>query len=420
VLATGAAVTGAATMTQVGTAFNEVTIAALVLCGLWVSLPAAEGGFSMRRLFGGGLLIGAAAGLKLTALLHAPAFCIALFFFMPFWRWVRGAAAFSAGWAAGVAVFAGWWAWWMFEAFGNPLFPMFNAIFRSPWLPPQSFFDTNFMPKTALQWVFYPFFWLTKSRHPVNAELPYRDPRLSMFLVAAAVFCVVLLLRRRAVRSDSGGSAVAFTGVQRLVLVYTLLAYGLWLYSFAIMRYGVVQEVTGTLSTAVVLVALCGWVPARVRAPLAVALVAGLAVFYVAWTRPADYGRIAYGDQVFAVDMDWTPPDTLFIAETGPTAYVTAFVPADRHARTVGFSWFNRFADGWRLEDETRSIVAAHRGPIIVLVPGPSDPMTQYLPMLGLSPQLGPCRRVASNLDADRVRACVADRLDAGSGKALP
>ena len=410
-LATAAAVGGAATMSQVGTAFNEVPIAALTLFGLWAGLPGVEAGFPARRLFGAGLLFGAAAGLKLTALLHAPAFCVALFFFLPFRRWVRGAAAFSAGWAATFAVFAGWWMWRMFEAFASPVFPMFNPVFRSPWVPPASLYDLRFLPKTALQWMFYPFMWLT-SQQPVNAELAYRDPRLSMFLVAAVFFLLALLARSVRSRAAAGPAfPPSFTAQQRFVLAYTLLAYALWLYSFAIMRYGIVLEVAGTLSTAVVLVAASGCLPARAREPLAVGLVAGLAVFYAAWTRVPDYGRIAFGDRVFAVDMDWTPPDTLFVAETGPTAYVTAFVPPDRHARTVGFGLLNQLVNGWRLEDEAKALVDAHRGPIIVLVPGPSDPMTDSLPMLGLSSQLGPCRRVASNLDDSRVRACEARRL---------
>jgi hypothetical protein len=284
---------------------------------------------------------------------------------------------------------------------------MFNPIFRSPWLPPQSIYDTNFLPKTPLQWLFYPFLWLTKNRHPINAELTYRDPRLSLLLVAACILLLTVLARLPKARRT--GPLVSPS--QSFLLAYTMLAYALWLYSFAIMRYAVVIEVTGTLSTAVVLIALLRPLPARMRPVLTLALVAALATFTVAWTRPPDYGRIAFGNQVFDIDMTWTPPGTLFVAETGPTAYVTAFIPPDRNARTIGFSWFNRMAEGWLLETTARAIVDAHHGPIYVLVPGPTDPISDYLPMLGLGTDLGPCRRVKSNLDHDNVRACEAHKL---------
>jgi hypothetical protein len=68
-LATVIGITGAATIPQVGTTFNEIQVAAAVLAGIWVMLPAGISGDSESRAAGieGGLLFGIAAALKPTA-----------------------------------------------------------------------------------------------------------------------------------------------------------------------------------------------------------------------------------------------------------------------------------------------------------------------------------------------------------------
>ena len=408
ILAAGSAVTGAATLTQLGTTFNEVPVAALVVFGLLSGLPrpdqllAASGG---KRMALAGLLFGAAAGLKLTALIHAPAFCITLLFFMPFARWLRSVVAFSVGWAISFLLLAGWWLVELYARFGNPFFPMFNGYFRSPWYPPTDIYDAHFLPNSPLQWVFYPFWWLVEPSR-INSDLEYRDPRLAFFLVAVVVALGWTLFSRNR-------EAVAAGRARNVIVVYAVIAYGFWLYSFSIMRYGIVLEITGTFTVVIVLAQITQSIRTRYRSPLLVGVVAAVAIFYGLWTRPSDYGHIPYGTQVFAVDMSWTPKDTLFIAITGPTAYVTAFVPPDRDVQTIGFSYLNRLAADWLLTKRSREIVASHRGPIELLIPPDDSSMLVYLPMIGISPQPGACRQIASNLDRNGTKACEAVKLPA-------
>ncbi len=411
--ATAAAVTGAGSLSQAGTVFNEVTIAMLVLWGVLVVLPRLDGRplrRGWRGLAAGGFLFGFAAGLKLTALIFAPALCLALLLVIRLRAGAGLVASFTAGWAAGFLLTVGWWSWRMVARFGNPFFPLFNALFRSPWVQPMDFFDPSCQPYTPLQWIFYPFWWFTWHDRLVNAEMPYRDPRLALALVS--LFLVAAGGARGWLQRRGAGSDVTWQPGQRLVFWFLAIAYVLWLIGSANMRYDIVLEVLGTLVFLLVLARLAGQAPGRVRAAAILGAVAIPAAGCIAWTKPPDYGRIAYGPRVFQVDMAWTPPDTLFVAISGPTAYVTVFVPPAANARVVGFSFLNRFAEGWRLNIETAAIVRDSKGPIFVLVPRVEvTDIIPFLPLIGLNPALGPCRVIESNLDHNQTRACEARRL---------
>ena len=87
------------------------------------------------------------------------------------------AIAFGLG---GVIVFAaldGAWLWGNAKAYGNPIFPYMNNVFRSDLVEPTPWTHLRFMPKTALMAAFYPAYWAFRSSSDVS-ELAMRDPRI--------------------------------------------------------------------------------------------------------------------------------------------------------------------------------------------------------------------------------------------------
>ena len=59
--------------------------------------------------------------------------------------------AFVAATGAGFALAYGYWAFVLWERFGNPFFPYFNELFRSEYWDARPFFDTRFRPTTLAQ-----------------------------------------------------------------------------------------------------------------------------------------------------------------------------------------------------------------------------------------------------------------------------
>ena len=417
VAATAAAVTGSGCMAQVGTAFNEVPIAMLVLAGLLVLLATLDGRSLKevgRELLIGGCLVGLAAGLKLTALIFAPAMCLSMLAVgtpvLGLRRAVSAATISAGGWLLGFTLASGWWSARLVAKFANPVFPLFNAFFHSEWFPPVNFFDERYLPRTPMQWIFYPFWWATWHEHAVNSELAYRDPRLALGMVSLMLIFAVGLVGwfQRTLRHRQP----TWRAEERLIFSFSVFAYLFWVAGSAIMRYDVVLEVVGTLSFSMFLVRLAGYFNGKYCGPVAAGTMLIASAGCILWTKIPDFGHIPFGPRVFSIDMTWTPPHALFVAITGPTAYLTAFVPPEADARVVGFSFVNRLAADWRLNKETVDIVQNNKGPIFVLVPGGDDSMLPYLPLIGLNATMGQCRTIESNLDHSHTRACVARRLD--------
>jgi hypothetical protein len=142
IIATVIGVTGAATIAEVGTTFNDIQISALVLAGVIILLPVCRTNddFCIVRAVSAGLLFGAAAGLKFTGVIYVPAAVCAVLACVSTLRQSIGIISFfSLGWFLAFALTYGWWGWILWAMTGNPVFPFFNAIYRSDWYPAVNF-----------------------------------------------------------------------------------------------------------------------------------------------------------------------------------------------------------------------------------------------------------------------------------------
>lgn len=138
-----------------------------------------------------GALIGAATGLKLTAFIYAPVLGIGILVFTKGYREkFKKTCCFSA---TAIIVFLALfspWALHLYRATGNPVFPMLNNIFHSPWWSVSITRDVRFLPKSVFEWLFYPFYWaITPSR--AVSELPFHDPRMAIFLSMTFITIII-------------------------------------------------------------------------------------------------------------------------------------------------------------------------------------------------------------------------------------
>ena len=145
-------VTAPMSVSLIGLTMNDWYVAAFVMAAVWLVVRSCgEGGApSMRTLLAAGALAGAGAGLKLTGTIYCVGLIGGLLATGSDWRG-RARAALIAGSAVAIAfaITAGPWMWLMYERYGNPLFPYFNDVFRSPWADPVAFSATLFGPASA-------------------------------------------------------------------------------------------------------------------------------------------------------------------------------------------------------------------------------------------------------------------------------
>ena len=160
-LAAAFGLTGTIVLSEVGTTFNDIQISVIVLLALLFELKVVDRENDKGIM--SGVLLGIAAGLKITSVIFAPAMLVAILITSKsFHSALRAGFLFCFFWGVGFSIVGGFWAYKLFKYFGNPLFPFFNSAFHSPWYAlDYDGRDIKYVPQNWVEGVFYPFFWLS-------------------------------------------------------------------------------------------------------------------------------------------------------------------------------------------------------------------------------------------------------------------
>jgi hypothetical protein len=183
-------------MQQIGSCFADITTAELALGG-WLLLASAVRVPRTSRVIYAGLIFGAASALKLSNALSAIS-AFAMLAMLPLnWRGrIRHGILYGISLGIGFAIVAAPWSYRLAKVFGNPMFPMFNNVFRSPEFPTESMGAAyRFIPESIGQALWRPFAMIDPSQM-VHEELSAPDPRYAI-LVVLVIFLVLRGVWRR-------------------------------------------------------------------------------------------------------------------------------------------------------------------------------------------------------------------------------
>lgn len=392
---------GVAVAPTIGSTINDVTIGAFAMVALWLALRAADPLLAEFRqrilpLALAGLICGAGLGLKLTGILYAAPLGLLILLLLG----LRAAVVAGAAMGLGFLIFWAPSALLLWREYGNPVFPMYNDIFRSPDYLPIRLSDERFLPRNWVQAVFYPFYWLRPNVGLVT-ELTMRDARVAVAYVSAVVIGLGLALRllrspREALRAERPVI---------LLLLLCMAAYVIWAKIFGIYRYLLVVE---SLAGVLLLLALARLMPmARWRV---VGLLGAAALAVMLTTKRPNWGHVRFGTQVVQVDPVPIPADgMLLIAGNDGLAYVVPFLPAGIRAVSI-YNNIIRPGQETGLSRRIREAIADHRGPFRLLVGADLTP-AEVEPLLathGL--RLGACNRLRSNLEPGGHGFCEVQR----------
>ena len=309
---------GPMTLSEVGTSFADVLTALPVIAGLALILSAESD--ERARYVVAGLLIGGAVGLKLTNM----AFLIGAFVAVLLAAQPLSALGFFALGAmlAGLAA-GGEWCWTLWREFGNPVFPFYNSIFRSPEAAPLANADLRFLPDGLWDALTYPFDWLV-GKHP-SSEGPFRDPRFALVFLLLIATLIVAAIRRNAILARR----------DKQFLLFFFVAYEAWLLEFSIHRYAIVLEL---LCAPVIVLLICRlWSgfqaegPPRRRYRVVNLLTVIAAVGIALWSQPADWTRRPWSAAYHPkIPQALREPATFMLIEK-PVGYVVPMLsPASR------------------------------------------------------------------------------------------
>jgi hypothetical protein len=325
---------GAGFLSEVGNTMGDNFSALFVLGALCLVLRGWDGlqawrGRTAATLLLAGLVMGLGAGLKLTNTTYAIALCVALLAVPPsFGRGVVSAFACGCGTLVGVAITAGPWWWRMWRTFGNPLFPQFNSIFKSPLAQQVSVIDTFHLPQTAVEALFWPFVFTAHFTRV--SELVFRQAIVPVLYALAFVFVGRWLFEKVTGRAP----ASRFTPRARFLLLFALVGYLAWMKLFSIYRYLIPIEMLAPLLVWILVERLAAPRVAR-RVGGWVVLLATLVVFpFGTW------GHAGWGDKAFSAQLPAFehPESTLVFTAHGnpPMGWLATFVPRDVRVISLG------------------------------------------------------------------------------------
>jgi hypothetical protein len=303
------AAVGPMTLSEVGTSFSDILTALPILAGCILILTA-DGSRPSRYILAG-LLVGAAVGLKLTNAVYALGAAAAV---LAAGRPLLAMLCLGLGGTIGALATGGAWSVMLWREMGNPVFPLFNAVFQSPELVPTNIMDWQFMPKGFLDALAYPFYWLVGDNR--SSEYPFRDARFAVAMLLMAAGAGRSLVSRIAI----------FTQRDIQLLLFFIVSYATWLAVFSIQRYAIVLELLCAplivLLIARVLAGRPGSMAGSAASSRTDALMAATALAIALWSQPGDWFRRPWSNPFNpAIPSQLRLPADYFILDK-PIAYI--------------------------------------------------------------------------------------------------
>ena len=385
---------------ELGTSFNDVICSLPVLAALACYAKAPH---VARTGWATGAFMGVAIGLKLTALPWFAAMGLIWMMDGRADRWLQ-AARFGLGGALGFLFVDGFWALRLFQEFGNPFFPFFNEIFRSPLSAPEPFVHQRFMPSSWSALLTFP--WrAAQAGTMVYTETMAIDFRPAMLVVVGGALLIkVLAGGDRRLPRDEGRTLL-------LLLAGLLFYYVFWIMMSGNGRYAIAW----LLMLGPVLVAC--WLRLRrgIRwGTYGVATMLGLQVSSNAAGAVERWASTAWPQQWFApsVPAEWKTRPHLFLSlEKQTYSFLAHFVHADSSfVNLVGQLPVRPDGPEW---SRVSALLQRHAGHVLTLMPPAAlgadqapvawdtDRQRALLSIYGLTIESDSCRTVVIDPTSD-------------------
>lgn len=345
-------------------------------------------------LFAAGLVFGIALGMKLTIVIFVVAAAVA--FLVTLNREsLRRILVFMAGTTVTLLLTAGYWFIDMAAKFGSPVFPLYNALFKSPYEVSTDFMDTRFLPQTKIEWLFQPFYFTFGSSYRIQ-EIPFQNLTFAAIYVLLALLVITLtvrvLTRARATVEPSVSSDLRSAQIR--LVIFFVLGYVLWEKLFSIYRYMSSLELLAPIVALLIIEWIVSIESIRGFASLSLLVVLGLTM------QTENWGRYPWGTQYFAETVpSITHPNDAVVIMTSydPTAYLIPAFPRGVHFVRVQ-SNYDALATPLLISKEDASISADINNAYVLTTQTSTSVTNDVLRPYGLQIVPNACQTIAPNI----------------------
>jgi hypothetical protein len=403
----------------IGNTMGDNTTALLVLAAValilnrWRQLTA----LSARAFvyaFVAGLLVGCAAGLKLTNAVYTIAVCAACLT-LPGSAIVRLRTAFFVGLGilAGIAATAGYWFMKMWNTFHNPVFPQFSNLFPNALAYPIAVADWRWFPTSWVEALLWPFIFSWNS-HRVN-ELDVHQIIWALLYASLIVWAPVAGWRALRARKTTDTPSSGIDAKRAFVLVFISVGYIVWVKMFSIYRYTVAMEMLTPLALYVVLTDL---LPKRSGKRVAgIAIVVATLVVVLGGAPTFGHEKWAWRAYRAEVPTLADPARTTIVIVGGSSGWgwLASFYPSN-----VAFAKVEpNFAATPAYDEKLKALIEQRGGPAFVVTKGYENwrianvaKVESIVRGLGLMDSPTGCARVHWTVERLRLHASVIDNAD--------
>jgi len=346
--------TGAITISELGTVFNDIQIGLLVIFALFLfilklDLPKKK---IERGLLLPAIVLGISFGLKLTAGIYVIGMLFAILITTRLN--LKALSITIIGLIIGFSISGGYWACILWEKFGNPIFPYYNTIFKSEYWLNGNLIDARFFPRDILQWLFYPFYWIKKNNGMVT-ERWFSDPRVAGGIISMLII-IVYMFKHKVVRESDRPARMKMS----FLITFQFFSYIAWILQFSIYRYAVLLEI---LSVLILFIAIDLTIEhSRIRNTI----LSIVLLCYIALTSYPDWGRVLYSDKMYNVSIPNIEKHSIIVVDAHSRPQPWLFLFFDKTNRFFIFSDPKHNSSN-KLYELALSELDHHNGPIYLL-----------------------------------------------------
>lgn len=334
---------GPITITELGTTHHDTTLSVFIIGSVYLYITSLikynKNNIKLCRthLTFSGFMIGISVGLKLTFAIYAIGIILAIIIVQLFLlRKKNGLVLFFAAAIFGFIVAAGHWMYFLWVEYRNPLFPLYNNLFHSPFISYEDLTDKRFLPKSFIEAILFPIYF-NKNNH-FGSEVKFQDFRIAaLFIISLAwlTYTIYKFIKKYPPAFLSSNLNASHILLWLLIFIFT--SYIVWLNLFAVYRYLICIE----LLTPLTLLLIVGIYSNKT---LYYTLMILLLSIIISLIRVPDFGRVRWSKTFFGVQPPKLPENDeaiVLITSDKPLAYVIPSFPISYHFIRIESNFIN-------------------------------------------------------------------------------